>query len=219
MKPSNELNTIFEVTGHFYQTKICGVQEKCRSLLEIKRKNRTTDSSDLLIIMMNPGSSKPIEENNVSHWVIGTPKKLIPTLPDTTQYQIMRVMDKVGLNYAKIINLSDLRTSKSAVFYQKVATYSTDHSHSIFDDTREREIIELLKLDIPIVCAWGLSRDLLPLVNLVSPKLVRYPIHGLKGNEEDFLFRHPLPQRWNLQKEWIEKICSQLLITKAAVDE
>lgn len=218
MKSASELNKIFDVMGHFYEIRICGAQENCRSLLEIRRKDQASASCDLLVVMMNPGSSKPKDESTVTSWMIGAEKKLIPTQPDTTQYQIMRVMDKVGFNFARIINLSDLRTPKSSIFYQKVSTYNSDSKHSIFNEDRSKELRGLLENDVPLVCGWGLSRDLLPLVKLASPELSKLTLRGLKGNDKDFLFRHPLPQNWNQQKEWVEKVSDQFLPQEVTSD-
>lgn len=198
---------------------ICGVQESCRSLLEIRRRDQASGCYDLLVVMMNPGSSKPTDESKVTSWILEAEKNLVPTQPDTTQYQIMRLMDKVGLNFARIINLSDLRTPKSAVFYQKVSTYSSDSKHSIFSGARSKELRDLFENNVPLVCAWGLSRDLLPLVQLASPVLSKLTPHGLKGSGKDFLFRHPLPQNWNQQKEWVEKVSGQLLALREVVSE
>jgi hypothetical protein len=216
MKPSTELNKIFDGNGHFYEMNICGAQESCRSLLEIRRRDQASGSYDLLVIMMNPGSSKPTDESKVTSWAMGAEKKLVPTQPDTTQYQIMRLMDKVGLNFARIINLSDLRTPKSSIFYQKASTYRSDSKHSIFNEARSKELRNLFENNVPLVCAWGLSRALLPLVQLASPALSKLTLHGLKGSDKDLLFRHPLPQNWNQQKEWVEKVSGQLFVSRGS---
>jgi len=50
---------------------------------------------DAVFIMMNPGSSKPLVEVN-NHFPATSLNKLaislVPTKPDTTQYQVMRLM-------------------------------------------------------------------------------------------------------------------------------
>lgn len=66
---------------------------------------------DLMVVMMNPGSSYPLD---------GIDNNSIPSEadPDTTQQQIMKVMDAALFNYARILNLSDLRTPDSNELYR-----------------------------------------------------------------------------------------------------
>ncbi|WP_272689744.1 hypothetical protein [Providencia sp. PROV033] len=96
----------FEVTGLFYESN----GFKLRKYLNIKRANITLDKPDLMVVMMNPGSSYPLDgiDNNFFQ---------SEAQPDTTQQQIMRVMDAVGFDYARILNLSDLRTPDSGQLY------------------------------------------------------------------------------------------------------
>src|SRR5690554_6743756 len=93
----------FEVTAYFYNSN----NFKFRRYLEIKRKNYLDDKNDLNVIMMNPGSSKP---KNIDEKVnFDFLNKFVVAHPDPTQFQIMKIMDNCNLNYAKIINLSDVR--------------------------------------------------------------------------------------------------------------
>ncbi len=64
-----------------------------------------------MVVMMNPGSSYPLN---------GIDNNFLPSeaQPDITQKQIMRVMDAVGFDYARILNLSDLRTPDSGELYR-----------------------------------------------------------------------------------------------------
>lgn len=95
----------FKTTGLFYQKD----GYNFRKFLNIVRKNSSQNTPDLMVVMMNPGSSKPldgIENNNCESEAI----------PDNTQNQIMRVMNRCNFDYARILNLSDLREPKSSVF-------------------------------------------------------------------------------------------------------
>jgi hypothetical protein len=65
-----------------------------------------------MVIMMNPGSSKP------HRWYENNTKESL-AIPDNTQSQIMKVQN-CNLQYARVLNLSDLREAKSSIFYDKI---------------------------------------------------------------------------------------------------
>ena len=100
------MKTDFEINGLFYENK----NLLCRKYLDIKRNEAISNKSDLMVVMMNPGSSRPEDGNE---------KNIIASkaVPDKTQDQIMKVMNNCNFNYARILNLSDLREAKSKVFY------------------------------------------------------------------------------------------------------
>ena len=99
-----ELKKEFNVFGHFYSVRLKSKEVvECRSVLEIvanarKLKNHTKLSTlrpDAVFIMMNPGSSSPLDE--VSNCIPISalhkmPISLVPAKPDKTQYQAMRLM-------------------------------------------------------------------------------------------------------------------------------
>lgn len=118
----------FEVSAFFYN----GNNNKngFRRYLEIKRKNTAVTENDLNIIMMNPGFSNP-KNSNLEYL-----NRLVEANPDTTQYQIMRVMDKCNLDFVKAINLSDIRESKSQFFYKFLETELSEN-YPIFSDINE----------------------------------------------------------------------------------
>jgi len=101
--PVAKLKPAFEVFGHFYSVDLkSGERIECRSVLEIITKERCpaeqdsllTQIPDAIFVMMNPGSSKPLEEveNIIPEELVGKLDiSLVPTKPDITQYQVMRV--------------------------------------------------------------------------------------------------------------------------------
>ena len=103
------MKTDFEINGLFYENK----NLLCRKYLDIKRNEAISNKPDLMVVMMNPGSSRPEDGNE---------KNIIASkaVPDKTQDQIMKVMNNCNFNYARILNLSDLREAKSKVFYSKL---------------------------------------------------------------------------------------------------
>ncbi len=129
--PAEELKKEFAVYGHFYTIEIesfCRIE--CRSVLEVINKKYQVNEFDELsnrlpnavFIMMNPGSSKPLTKTNnlISPQKIGDLQiSLVPTKPDTTQYQLMRVMKYLNWQHIRVINLSDLRDAESGNFIEK----------------------------------------------------------------------------------------------------
>ena len=133
-----KIRKYFNVTGYFYEKEQFGF----RKFLNIIRKSSTIKTPDLMVIMMNPGSSRQEKEYaNIFN-------KEVPTIPDNTQDQIMKVMNNLELNYARILNLSDLRESKSKILYEKIELLkSINIAHSIFDDRRTADFKNILSRD------------------------------------------------------------------------
>lgn len=118
---ARQLRERFTVVGHFYELPS---GRRCRSVLELlshKQAAKRTDAQrglpDAVVVMMNPGSSRPLGEDD---WAGDAPdrrpKRLVAARPDTTQYQIMRTMGYMGWEHVRVVNLSDLHESKSSAF-------------------------------------------------------------------------------------------------------
>ena len=154
-----ELKRRFICYGHFYEMVLMnGEREKCRSVLEIINTSMLPENPseisemmpDAVVIMMNPGSSHPVDINHIDGEIAypqsraSMRKDLVLTRPDNTQYQVMRVAVHKGWNHIRVLNLSDLRDPKSGSFLQKadsLAGIMGGHTHSIFcgERTRMRE--------------------------------------------------------------------------------
>src|SRR3954453_21589897 len=105
---AEELKRKFAVFGHFYSVQVAPKQlVECRSVLEIVESEFAPPKSaalsgrtpDAVFIMMNPGSSRPLAamDNHIhTRAVHKFAISLVPTKPDTTQYQVMRVMHHCG---------------------------------------------------------------------------------------------------------------------------
>ena len=190
----------FKITGYFYE--LNGF--KFRKFLNIVRSNSDQKNPDLMVVMMNPGSSRPVNGNN-------NYSKESEAVPDKTQDQIIRLMNNLGFNYARILNLSDLREPKSSVFYDsinKLENYNI--AHSIFDLKRSKDFEELFIRDIPVIFAWGVNKKLLNLaIQTINRIGEREPI-GLNKKGLDYAYYHPLPQNYTKQKEWIEEVTEMI---------
>lgn len=224
---AEELKRSFDIFGHFYSVQLATNQVvECRSVLEISGKVLSANGHsallnhqpDAVFIMMNPGSSQPLVkvDNSLSAGLIHRLKiSLVPTRPDTTQYQVMRLMYFLNWQHVRVLNLSDLRCTKSSEFmrlYPRLEVDSAFDSHSIFSQARRLELTRKLPIrrEVPLVLAWGLSDGLNPLIKRCLASLPRgQVIHGLLEAGTTDKYRHPLP---SLQKDklvWVDRMVRQ----------
>lgn len=146
--PAEELKSKFGVFGHFYSVLVAPKKSvQCRSVLEIVETDHAPQKTAALysrkpnavFIMMNPGSSRPLAEvNNRIHAkaIHELPISLVPTKPDTTQYQVMRVMHYCEWRHDRVLNLSDMRCPKSGVFFKQFKGLEEEH---LFDNLNQTE--------------------------------------------------------------------------------
>lgn len=222
--PAKELKKTFGVFGHFYSVELTSKEViECRSVLELADKSCTPKNHselsqrnpDAVFIMMNPGSSKPLVEVSNHIRVEDIHKlaiSLVPTKPDTTQYQVMRLMHFRQWRHVRVLNLSDLRSPKSAEFiklYKRLEADSDFDTHSIFSEVRKLELAAKLpkSRSIPLVLAWGLSEKLDPLIERC---LSRIPSNrttkGLLEKGTANKYRHPLPSLQKDKRIWLDKM-------------
>jgi hypothetical protein len=224
--PASELKTQFNVLGHFYTVKLTRQETlQCRSVLEIIAKSATPSQNDAVshlkpdavFIMMNPGSSQPLVEvdNHISREAIDSlPISLVPTKPDTTQYQVMRLMHYCHWQHVRVLNLSDLRCSKSMAFMKQFHRLEADFqydAHSIFSTNRQRELAKKIPASntMPIVYAWGLSEQLTPLIERCLSRMTGHRlIRGLADAAQPHCnkYRHPLPTLQRDKLLWVQRM-------------
>ena len=225
-----ELKKRFTCYGHFYELALMnGETVPCRSVLEIVDQSIPQESPsvlagrmpDVVVIMMNPGSSRPKVEEHVDEVIeypgSGNPlvKNLVLTQPDNTQYQIMRVAVSKGWNHIRILNLSDLRDPKSGSFLQRIGELSGiigGHMHSMFCDERTEEcrLSLIRKTPTPIVLGWGQDRGLLPLVEQCLKRIEGEPTATVVSAVHPLLNAHPSPMMQKKKIEWLEKMIQNL---------
>lgn len=189
----------FKISGLYYQE----LGFKFRKYLNIKKNDCDISIPDLMVVMMNPGSSRPL--NNIDNSNAET-----EAMPDNTQSQIMKVMINAGFNYARVLNLSDLREPKSNEFYKKMVELdSKGIAHSIFDDSRKEDFKSLWIPNIPVIYGFGVSANLKPLaLKAIATCNVSNPYGILKANT-NWAYYHALPPIHNKQKEWVKFITQQ----------
>jgi hypothetical protein len=204
----------FAVYGRYYQKLIGGVQEQLRDRLEIAPRSWSLQhvlahTPDLLVVMMNPGASRPLG----ALWAEEGSHGFTEALPDRTQYQIMRLLlaarhTAAPWQHARVLNLSDLRTPQSAELQKKLQRYRDDESHSVFSAERQPECTELFaNTSIPVLCAWGLNPRLIPWAHRALQAARGHTLYGL--TQDGVLYKHPLPQRFDLQQQWLTQVVQQ----------
>lgn len=191
----------FKITGLFHKQN----GYRFRKFLNIKKINSDQLRPDLMVVMMNPGSSKPIDENQ-------SDSVETEAIPDKTQDQIMRIMENCKFEFARILDLSDLREPKSSVFYEKIEELEKQNiSHSIFDINRIADYEELFVKNIPVIFAWGVSEKLHELASIAINRIGETKQIGLKKSEYKYAYYHPLPQNYTKQREWVERITEMII--------
>lgn len=189
---------IFEINGYFY---IDNKGDRCRKYLDITLEGAKYSIPQLMVVMMNPGSSTPLNHDENGH-------QLTPAAKDPTQNQIIEIMKKKNINFARILNLSDLREPSSTTFYSKIKYSRKDTEHSIFDISRKKDLEEIFIKDVPVIFAWGVNPSLSKLANLAVEGLKKTtPLGILKNNNK---YYHARPRFKKNQKEWVDKILEQM---------
>ncbi|MBP6131151.1 MULTISPECIES: DUF1643 domain-containing protein [Thauera] len=219
--PADKLKRQYGVFGHFYSLQLPAVApQKCRSVLEISATTAgNSPIADAVFVMMNPGSSRPVQETShsvSSDQVSGMLANLVPTVPDMTQYQVMRIMYFKGWQNVKVINLSDLRDPQSGAFAERYVQLEKDSGttvHSIFSPERAAQLKRYLsrKPGGPIVCAWGVSDDLNPLIERASKSLAQeMGVTGLEKPGNAGRYFHPLPSLQRQREQWVIEMLERL---------
>lgn len=221
-----ELKKNFMVTGRFYTIEYdTGRTEECLSMLEIRRINNLTASNDGVIVVMNPGKSKPVDasykirnlkaRNFESRQVLAIP--LVPIKPDNTEYEIMKIMETNGLNCMKMIHLSDLREPKCELFYPKIESLGLsdkDNIHSIFSKERKEELEDVFSpsTNLMVILSWGVNNKLKNLITLAteSDKLKNNIGYPKNMKPENKFYYHPTVRLSKKETSWLDQINSQI---------
>lgn len=175
---------------------------------------------DAVVIMMNPGSSRPIENGDTDSLLSmplasGFQKPLVLTQPDNTQYQIMRIMVSKGWNHVRVLNISDLRDPKSPSFIartQRLAVLPGGATHSMFcaERTAEREMMLRRKPGAPVILGWGQDAGLIPLAKQCLSRIAGEKIITVSAGNDPVLTAHPSPMLQSKKEEWLTAIQSAL---------
>ncbi len=222
--PAARLKALYGVYGHFYHFRHQGEVHPCRSLLELIHHDHTPAridriqerDPDLIVVMMNPGSSRPLDGGYQPRLVsgvdtIGDDRELVPTRPDTTQYQVMRLMVARGFRHARVLNLSDLRQPKSPVVARMISRLVPSPGgdfHTVFSPSRDRELTALLgpTAAVPVLAGWGRHPAFRPLAERCLERLADWRIIGVPVDGTAVFYAHPSPMLQRLKDQWLEKV-------------
>jgi hypothetical protein len=234
-----ELKKTFRCYGHFYRLNVKGVEPiLCRSVLEITSLPRETVGAetdpddpfaapgaepslpDAVVIMMNPGSSRPIEEGDTDS-LLSMPlpelfkKPLVLTQPDNTQYQLMRIAASKGWKHIRILNISDIRDPKSPSFIARtkaLADLPGGEAHSLFSKVRKNEREQMLKRKpgAPFILGWGQDAGLIPLAGQCLSCIEGETIVTVPAESNPILTAHPSPMLQVKKEAWLKKILCKL---------
>jgi hypothetical protein len=171
---------------------------------------------DAVMIMMNPGSSRPIEDGDTDSMLTmplpaGFQKPLVLTQPDNTQYQIMRIMVSKDWKHVRVLNISDLRDPKSPSFIAKtkvLAELPGGNAHSLFSKVRksERETMLRRKPGAPFILGWGQDAGLIPLAKQCLTCIDGEKIIAVPAGNDPVLTAHPSPMLQRKKEEWLDAI-------------
>ena len=120
-------------------------------------------------------------------------------------------MKNTSFEYARVLNLSDLRTPDSKALYAfiKSKEAKTVH-HLIFDQSRINNFNALFVKDVPLIYGWGVDSSLTDLAKIAIERTSHSCPVGLRKEGKEYAYYHPLPRIYYKQVEWVEKV-SQML--------
>jgi hypothetical protein len=222
--PPRNLKRQYKAFGNFYNVEQENRGNGYRNDLHIIDKdyfdmNELTQPIKLLVIMMNPGESTP--ESSSYRIPLFTREMVtmrehcldtIPTKPDRTQYQVMRMMNGLDIKHSRVINISDIRDTQSGSLASDLESLISD-LHSLFSVDRQQELQNVyssLADDAFIFLAWG--RDIIdcePFKQLAERCISTLPhdkvVLGIPG-EEYLKFKHPWPRgRGGSARNWLQE--------------
>jgi len=216
-----KLDSQFEFFGSYYKVNDVGF----RNLLTVQRKGQTVGSYDALVIMINPGGSYPLNSDDYQDKVpLDTEKTgLVPCNPDSTQYQICRLMNLRTLNNVAVINLFDICDTDSRNVFERYLSNKSLLEESIFHSDRRNElngIMAEISETGPVIIAWGMNKSGSSIKKQIYNKVLvpsGRELFGWSKPGKEFHYYHPYPRgeenQW-IRNEWPAKIHEQLQILK-----
>ncbi|MEO5329234.1 MAG: hypothetical protein H7829_13445 [Magnetococcus sp. THC-1_WYH] len=223
-----DIKKVIHVFGQFITLRLGSLTLDLRPVLELIHKDCLPAHPDLighrvpdlLVIMMNPGSSRPLDPNYQPQQMTQPQDfdpfgERTPTRPDNTQYQVMRIMLARGFGHARVLNLSDLRETKSPIFiqrFQELETHPDGSAHSLFSPVRsaERKVRMGQDTPIPLLVGWGRHLGLLPLAHQCLATLPQERIIGVEIPGSPGLYAHPSPMLQKAKEAWVNAILEKM---------
>ena len=200
----NELRKTYEVKASFYKKN----DVTFRNYADIIRKGYKEDKIDAYIIMMNPGSCKPINDEDLKNSSSPESAIYIDVKNDRAQKRVMQLMDNTNFNKVRILNLFDCKEPKSSKAAQ-MANEDYGFPINIFPHARKDELNKLTKDNVPYIVAYGLN-GLVDFKKLALEFLADKKVYGIKKDNNDLLYYYLSPFKEIDAQKIITEIVSQI---------
>ena len=201
---NDELRKTYEVKASFYKKN----DVTFRNYADIIRKGYKEDKIDAYIIMMNPGSCKPINDEDLKNSSSPESAIYIDAKNDRAQKRVMQLMDNTNFNKVRILNLFDCKEPKSSKAAQ-MANEDYGFSINIFSHARKDELNKLTKDNVPYIVAYGLN-GLVDFKKLALEFLADKKVYGIKKDNNDLLYYYLSPFKEIDAQKIITEIVSQI---------
>ncbi|WP_019415072.1 hypothetical protein [Paenisporosarcina sp. TG20] len=206
----------FIVWSQFFEETFVGDRVLIRPEASIKRREGTSTfntekhpRADAVIVMFNPGSCKPTLDVHSGEWT--------ESMPDKTQFQLMRLMEHMAWNEMKIVNLSDLCEGNFTEFVGllKRCDYK-GIAHSRFVSNPESEWSKVISGADRLLYGWGEKSEAKELANVygLSDADNMVALHGKKPiavwDPVRGYPKHPFPFIPKNREAWLEEMVELL---------
>lgn len=178
-------NEWYEEKGYKFSGLFYTADDKCscRRVLKIRNGESGLKRPDLMVIMMNPGGSKPIPD--IKPYPSLEDQVYYPTIPDDTQWRVIRFMECNGYKYARVINLTDVCNPKSGKLRKDKC-----EKQSIFND--HKQLRQHFKRGVPVLVAWGAKKILSDLASKALKFIKDEEIYAAPKIGNPIVYYHPL---------------------------
>lgn len=213
---AKDLRGKFEIMAQFYKENVANETFLMRREAQIVRIGTSQETkANAVIVMLNPGSCKPASEigNGLLSEMTWTYAN-----PDPTQYQLMRLMERMEWNKLTIVNLSDICEGNSTKFLAIEKKFkAAELSHSIFQLENGNDPNELILNADELIFAWGertLAKRLAKEFGLYDGCKVIAPYCHMKAviYSPSCYPRHPKPLKEIDRIKWLDTITPLLKI-------
>lgn len=184
----NELRKTYEVKASFYKKN----DVTFRNYADIIRKGYKEDKIDAYIIMMNPGSCKPINDEDLKNSSSPESAIYINASDDPAQRRVMQIMDNIAFDKVRILNLFDCKEPDSNKAAQ-MASENYGFPISIFSHERRDELNKLTKDDAPYIVAYTVT-GLVEYKKLALKFLADKKVYGVKKDNNDLSYYYLSPR-------------------------
>jgi hypothetical protein len=168
----------------------------CRKYLDVKLEGTDVASPQLIVLTLRPGSCGEYDSIAL--------EKEIEVKPDVVQHRVQSLMRQRGLQWVRIMNLSDLQETTVNRFFKKLGNVENGDlpKHSIFHPSRKEELLQHAKGETPFLLAWGDDPRAGKLGNTV---VARIKEQGFRIINEAGPHHHPADKSASENTIWVDQ--------------